>query len=170
MPKGAISDIDREFVETWQNVSEGTYYVIEFDARNDPTQVPVAGGREFKLTTEERIVTEDKCLEAKNNPFRNGAFRPLTVPDDYQPERNPNALANEQIEKMFTASELAFTEFLSGIDSPATLRRAIALGEDHDALTMKRMNLIKDRFREVNGTPRHAIQRDEKEYRTIPAG
>lgn len=170
MPKGAISDVDREFIETWQNVSEGTYYVIEFDARNDPTMVGVEGGREFKLTTEERIVTEDKCVEAKNNPFRNGAFRPIMVPEQYVPERNPNALSNEQIEKMFAASEMAFSEFLDGIDSPATLRRALALGEDHDQLSTKRLNQIRDRFREVNGGPRHAVQKDEGQYRTIPAG
>lgn len=170
MPKGAISDMDREFVETWQNVSEGTYYVIGFDARGDITMVGIEGGREFKLSTEERIVTEDRCVDTKNNPFRNGAFRPITVPDEYVPERNPNALANEQIEKMFSASDLAFTEFLSGIDSPATLRRAIALGENHESLTMKRMAMIQARFREVNGGPRHAPQKDEGQYRSIPAG
>lgn len=170
MPKGSISDVDRDFIETWESVSEGTYYVIRFDARNEPEMIPVPGGREFKLSTEERIVTEDKILERKSNPFRNGAFRPMIVPDDYEPDRNPNAISNEQIEKMFGASELAFTEFLEGLDSAGTLRRAIALGEDHDSLSTKRLNRIKERFREVNGGPNHARQKDESQYRTIPAG
>ena len=169
MPKGSISELDREFVEQWQNVSEGTYYVFRFDVRGEPIMHPVEGGRDFRLTTEERMVTEDKIVTAKMNPFRNGSFRPISVPDDYEPERNPNALSNEQIEKMFAASELAFGEFLGGIDSPGTLRRAIALGQDHDELSTKRLNQITSRFREVNGDPVHARQKDEGQYRTIPA-
>jgi len=169
MPKGSISELDREFIEQWQNVSEGTYYVIRFDVRGENEYGAVEGGRDFRLTTEERMITEDKILLPKSNPFRNGAFRPITVPDNYEPERNPNALSNEQIEKMFNASELAFGEFLSGLDSPGTLRRAIALGEDHDELTTKRLRQITARFREVNGDPVNAAQKDETAYRTIPA-
>lgn len=170
MPKGSITEIDREFIETWENVSESTHWVLRYDVRGELKMESAEGGREFRLTTEERIVTEDRILDAGRNPFRNGAFRPVTVPDDYEIERNPNALSNDQITKMFGASELAFTEFLSGIDSAATLRRAIALGEDSDTLTTARAKLIKQRFDEVNGPPRHAVQRDENQYRTIPAG
>jgi hypothetical protein len=170
MPKGSITEVDREFIEEWENVSEATFYVLRYDVRGEARQEGIPGGRKFKLTTEERIITEDRVLRVERNPFRNGSFRPITVPDEYEPERNPNALSNDQIQKMFGASELAFTEFLDGIDSPATMRRAMALGEDSETLTTKRAKLIRERFQELNGPPRHARQKDEDRYRGIPAG
>lgn len=150
---GSITDEDRVFVETWEHISPQEWGIIRLDPRGDERHEVISGRMTFKITTEERILTEDKIRKEVNDPFLNGSFRPILVPDSVTIESNPNALSDEDINKILNSSELAWSEWLNTIDSVATLRRMLELAEDTD-LSIKRYRVLEGRLQDVRGTVR----------------
>lgn len=159
---GSITEQDQDFTETWENIATRQNAIIRLDARGEERQEVISGRRSFMLTTEERIITEGKVLDQKNDPFKNGDFRPVVVPDSVTVQSNPNALSDEEIVQMFTVGEAAWPQLLGTIDSIATLRRMLDLAEDHDSLTMKRFRDIEHRLIDVRGTDRPRIQSNDQ--------
>lgn len=159
MPLGSITDEDREFVETWESVSPQKWGITHFDARGDQKVEVIAEQRQFRLTTEERIFTQDAIKSPDNDPFKNGAFRPIIVPDSITIETNPNALSDEEIREILGAeSALAYTENLMVVDSLATLKRMLEIAESVDDLTMKRYKELEARFEAVRGRPQLEVK------------
>lgn len=152
---GSITQEDREFVETWEHISAQQWGIVRLDPRGDERPEVISGRRSFKITTEERILTQDKVRDSKNDPFLNGSFRPVTVPDSVTVESNPNALSDQEIVKILNGSDLAWNEWLQTIDSVATLKRMVDLSEDVD-LGMKRFRQLEDRLTKVRGEVRIA--------------
>lgn len=168
MPQGSITQEQVDFLETWENVSPTTNYVIKIGPRGDEEHHAVEGPRQFTLTTQERIITQSRILEKENDPFQNGCFRPVITPEDINIDTNPNALSDEDIVNLFGASKLAWGEWLSTVDAPATLRRMLDLAVEHDEdIPYARVNQIKARLDEVGGGPRHATQKDEDTYKAM---
>lgn len=141
---GAITDEDRAFVEEWENISTPVYTVMRFDFRGDVKHELVAGRRNFTITTAERKITEEKILRKEDNPFRNGAFRPVIVPDSVSVDTNPNALSDDEIKSILVSSEIAWSGWMEVIDSPETLNRMLDLASNVEGLTLSR-------FREITG-------------------
>lgn len=167
-PSGSITQEQVDFVETWENVSPSTNYIIRLDMRGDETHVQVSERRKFMITTQERMLTEERVLDPKNNPFKNGSFRPVITPDNVTIETNPNALSDDDILRIFKASEVAWGEWLSNLDAPATLRRMIELAdENEDDIGLKRYRQMEARLAEVTGGPKHANQKDEDTFRRM---
>lgn len=160
MPTGSITDQDVTFVETWENIATYQNVIIKLSPRGDEKQEVITGRREFFITTQERIITEDKIRDPKNNPFRNGAFRPVKIPDDLTIEQNPNALSDEQIDQILASSDVAFEQWLETIDSIATLRRMLERAEDVSGVTIKRVRLMENRVLEVRGENRLITMKD----------
>lgn len=135
---GSITEEDRTFVETWENVSDATNYIVQEDRRGDEVFRQIgATTTTFRITTYERIITEERVVDPSNNPFKNGAFRPVKVPGHINIETNPNALSAADIRRLFEASEVAWEEYLRVIDSPATLKRMLELAEG-SSLSLRR--------------------------------
>lgn len=151
---GSITAEDREFVEEWEHISPQSWGIIRLDPRGDERPDVIVGRRKFKITTEERIITQDAIKDEKNDPFLNGAFRPVVVPDSVSIESNPNALSDEEILKILnTESDIAWSEHLSLIDSVATLRRMLDMSEDTD-ITIKRYRQLEQRLENARGEVR----------------
>lgn len=165
MPQGSITDQDIDFVETWENIAPYQSAVITLDRRGDERPVVITGRRTFMLTTQDRIITEDRILDPKNDPFLNGAFRPVVVPDSIDVKSNPNALSDEEIVKIFSASELAWSEWLSNIDSVATLRRMLDLADEAESLSLKRYRQIEARLLDVR--PRTQLEVKDPQLRNF---
>jgi len=159
---GSITEQDQDFMETWENIATRQNAVVRLDARGEERQEVITGRRSFMLTTEERIITEGKILDDKNNPFKNGDFRPVVVPDSVTVQSNPNALSDEEITQMFTVGEAAWPQLLGTIDSVATLRRMLDLAENHESLTMKRFRDIEHRLLEARGGERPRLTSNDE--------
>jgi hypothetical protein len=147
---GSITQEDREFVESWEHISPQQWGIIRLDPRGDERPEIIEGRKTFKITTEERILTQDKVRDEANDPFLNGSFRPVIVPDSVTIESNPNALSDEEITKILSASDVAWEEWLKTITSVATLRRMIEIAESVD-LGLKRYRTLEARLVEVRG-------------------
>ena len=165
MRKGSITAQDQDFVETWENIATRQNAIIRLDARGEERQEVITGRRSFMLTTEERLITENKILDAKNNPFKNGDFRPVIVPDSVSIETNPNALSDEEILQMFRVSEAAWPQLLDTIDSIATLRRMLDMAEEQDDLTMRRYRDMEERLIAVRGSDRVQVTTNDEQLK-----
>lgn len=157
-----ITTQDRSFVETWENIAPYQSAIIRIDVRGDEKAEVIQGRRQFLLTTQDRIITESKVLDEANDPFKNGAFRPIVVPDDITIASNPNALSDEDIQKILRAgSAVAWQEWMATLDSIATLRRMLELAEAEDDLSLKRFRDIEQRIIEVRGGERVQLKEND---------
>ena len=148
--RSTITQAEREFVETWENIAPFQNAIIRLDVRGDEKHEVIQGAnRQFMITTEERMLTQSKVVDKENDPFLNGSFRPVVVPEDITIETNPNALSDEEILEIFGASDFAWSEWMHTIDSPATLNRMIDLADQAETMTVKRLREIQMRLREV---------------------
>lgn len=146
---GAITEADRNFIEEWQKVVPEQYDIIRLDVRGEEQHFLVGPVNfKFKLSTFERIITQDKILLETDDPFLNGAFRPITVPESVNITTNPNARSDEEILDILAASELAWEEWLKTIDSPATLLRMMELAERAD-VSLRRYKQLEGRREQV---------------------
>lgn len=150
---GSITQEDREFVESWEHISPQQWGITRLDPRGDERPEIIEGRKTFKITTEERILTQDKVRDEKNDPFLNGSFRPVVVPDSVTIESNPNALSDDEITKILNASDVAWDEWLKTITAVATLRRMLDLAESVD-LGLKRYRALEARLHTVRGEVR----------------
>lgn len=140
---GSISEKDKTFIETWENVSPGVNYIVRENRRGDEEYLAVSGFRKFKLSTYDRMLTEDKIQDERHNPFKNGSFRPVIVPEDITIESNPNAMSEEDIRRLFTASDIAWGEYMEVIDSPSTLQRMIDIANNGEVdLSVRRLRQL----------------------------
>jgi hypothetical protein len=158
MPIGSITNEDREFVEVWEHISAQRWGIIRFDARGEEKAEVITGSSHFRITTEERLVTEDRIKRSDDDPFKNGAFRPVVVPDSITIETNPNALSDAEIREILVASDIAFQENLETIDSVATFRRMLEIAETVDDLTMKRYKTLEQRLELLRGRPQLEVK------------
>lgn len=172
MRRGTISKEDQEFVETWENVTPPTYTVVRLNLRGDEEQVLIAGQRQFMITTEERMLTQAKIRLATDDPFKNGAFRPVVVPDTVTVETNPNALSDQEITNVLKSSDFAWSEYMKTIDSRSTLRR---MADVADKLADAGEDVKLSRYREINARldaiPKtRIVQKDRDQYEQMRGG
>jgi hypothetical protein len=160
--QSAITQADAEFVETWESVTDVQNYIIRLDVRGDEAPELVENRREFFITTQERLITQNKIKDKKHDPFTNGSFRPHVVPDSITVETNPNALSDDDIARIYASSDVAWAEYMKVIDSEATLRRMLEIAEDLD-VSLKRFRLVEEKLEEVHPTKR-IVQKDQELY------
>lgn len=158
---GSITDEDRKFVETWEHISPSNWGIIRLDPRGDDRHEVISGRRTFKITTEERIITQDRIQDEHLDPFLNGSFRPVVVPDSITVKTNPNALSDEEIERILGSSDIAWDENLKIIDSVATVRRMLEVAEDFEGMSVKRFRELERRLVEVRGEARIEVKDEE---------
>lgn len=165
---GSVTDKEKGFMETWENVGLAVNYIIRENRRGDEVYEQVLGQRNFKLSTYDRMLTEDKIVDQRLNPFKNGSFRPVIVPEDITIESNPNAMAEADIKRLFAASDTAWEAYMEVIDSPATLRRMLDLAEDSD-ISLKRTRQLESAYEAYSNKGKPVLaQKDQEQYDTIP--
>lgn len=165
MPEGAITPADAEFVETWENISSAQNWILRLDARGDERPELIFGRRNFLITTKERKIMQDKVVVETLDPFRNGAFRPVVVPDSVNVQTNPNALSDDEIRSIFVSSDLAWGEWMETIDSSTTFQRMMTLADESE-ISHKRYRELEKRYREVKPTTQ-IVQKDRDSYEAM---
>lgn len=164
---GSITNEDRIFVETWEALTERRTAILKLTARGEETRQLITKGT-FMCTSEERIITQDRIANVKDDPFLNGRFRPVVVPPSITVETNPNALSDDEINRVLKSSDLAFDEWLSSLDSMETLSRMrnLALAAAAE-VTLARFQQIEARLDEVRPGPVQVQSKDRKLLESI---
>lgn len=163
--KDSFADLDLKFVETWESVVPGDIWINKVNRRGEIEPFRCAPRRRFTLTTEDRLTTQEIIARPENDPFSNGQFRPVVVPEGINIETSPNALSDDDIRALFEASDLAWGEYLKVIDSPDTLRRMAELADEAD-IKLSRFRELEARLTEVAPLP-NAAQKDADLYDKI---
>lgn len=167
----SITQADADFVETWESVTDVQNYVIRLDVRGDEAPELIENRQQFFITTQERMITQNKIKEKSLDPFTNGSFRPLVVPDTITIETNPNALNDDDILRIFAASAVAWDEYMKVIDSEATLRRMLEVAESLEDVSLKRFREVEARLEEIHPSGRRIVQKDQELYDSMgPVG
>lgn len=161
----SITDADRKFVETWENISENQTAIIKITPRGEETHQLISGARTFLCTTEERLLTQDRIVDSKDDPFQNGSFRPLVAPDTITIESNPNALSDDEVLSVLQSSDVAWTEWLRVLDSPATLQRLLDRAEEANA-SLRRYREVEAKLTDVRPKTR-ITQKDREQFEKI---
>jgi hypothetical protein len=116
-------------VESWLNTSPSLVHLIKIGEYGKRETELVYGGRVFNLTPQERRINQTQCYDAKNDPFTNGVFKPLSLLDD-EPDtktlrNNPNVLDDDGIAELFTLTGEAFSQRLISITNSTAVDRLI---------------------------------------------
>lgn len=166
---GSVSEKDKTFIETWENVSDAVNYIVRENRRGDEEFLQVSGKRTFKLSTYDRMLTEDKIADDRNNPFLNGSFRPVVVPENVTIETNPNAMSSDDIKKLFSASETAWDEWMAQIDAPATLQRMVDMADNGEAdISHRRYQQLVSMRQQYSSHGKPVLaQKDQEQYERI---
>lgn len=151
-------------LEKWESAIQGHRWVNKFDPASPGKIVAerVRAGRAFYITPEERnLLNSDRIVDEKNDPFKNGSFRPVKA-DAVQEARdeeaavaeqarrearpNPNHMTDDELGGLFAIRNYQkFKKAVSEITSEAVLRRLLDLSEieEYDA-TVAMVKLIED--------------------------
>lgn len=166
---GSVSEQEKSFIETWENVGSSVNYIIRENRRGDAEHAEIKGQRQFKLSSYDRMLTEDQILDLRNNPFKNGSFRPVIVPENVNIESNPNAMSEEDIRSLFKASDTAWDEWMDMIDSPSTLQRMIDMADDGECdLSHRRYQQLNSMHSRNSMVGKQAIvQKDQDQYEKL---
>jgi hypothetical protein len=162
---GSITESDRNFIETWENITRSKYAIVKVDSRGDLKRQVVIGGASFMLTTEDRIITQDIIKRREDDPFSNGCFRPIVAPDSITIETNPNAISDDEIKDMLSLSDPEWTEAVERISSPHTLSRMMEFADSVN-ISILRYRDIEKRQKEARGDVR-VSQKDRAQYEKL---
>jgi hypothetical protein len=155
---------ENSFVETWESVTPSIHWVIKLDFRGDEKVEQIKGpNRRFTVTTEERFIQSERA-KAELNPYLNGDFKPVQVPEGLNVETNPNALNDEDVKLFLAASNRVFNEMLERIDSQSTLRRIVDMIENSEVdVAYQRYNQLSSKLDLLKGETR-IVQNDQETY------
>lgn len=163
---GAITSEDHEFIEEWENIANPQHTIIRYDVRGDLKHEVITGRRRFHISTAERKVTQDRILLPVDDPFLNGSFRPVVVPDSVNFETNPNALSDEEISSILVSSQLAWDGWMEVIDSPDTITRMMDLADTVEGFALSRYKQLGARL--VDTRPKTQIkQKDRDQFEAL---
>lgn len=148
-------------LEEWENMV-GNRWVNKFDPAN-PGQwfaERVRAGRKFYITPEERnLLNSDRIMDEKNDPFKNGSFRPVKddALDDAREQEaavaeraasaaqpNPNHMSDSELAELFKITNFKkFESAVGEITSEAVLERLLKLTEVEEYnVTVAKVNLL----------------------------
>lgn len=160
---GAITAEDRSFTEEWENISIPSYAIIKYDVQGGLVHQVIEGRRRFHVTTAERKVTQERILRVEDDPFLNGAFRPIVVPDSVTVTTNPNALSDDEIHSILVSSDIAWDEWMKVIDSPGTIGRMMDMAGEIDGITLSRYRQLATRLAELRPV-QQITSKDQKHF------
>jgi hypothetical protein len=124
-------------VESWLNTSPSLVYLIKIGEYGKRETDLVYGGRIFSLTPQERRLNQSSCFDAKDDPFTNGTFKPLSLvedePDTERLRTNPNVLDDDDVAELLKLTGEAFSQRLIAITNVTAVDRIIETAKQPSA-------------------------------------
>ena len=147
----------RQDEEIWECQVEGTIYFEVTNHKGVPKSTSVRGvGSRIRLTTEDRILMQERILDRINDPFVNGMM--LRLDADQQGDeatRSTDALSEADLIAAFQLDPGDFSDYVSSL-SEVNVRRLNTLKKKAKATVEQAeyiQQLITDRFTVGGDTP-----------------
>lgn len=172
-----IIEPDADQIETWQNVTKGRVVLNKIGALGQKRPEMIGAGKTFHITPRDRRVNQEAAANSDLDVFLNGTLQPVSLPqgtgEDYAAiTANPNLLGDdEQVKRLFKASDDTFAERLGDIKNSSALERLRDLAmQDETGARVSQLRMIEARLSQVqpvidhvnpdnpDGTPRSGIK------------
>lgn len=150
-----IEEPDADQLETWQNATRGRVVLRRLGALGQVRYEMIGSGKTFHITPQERRMNQEVAANEDLDFFLNGTLQPINLADTDDAEilkNNPNLLGDEeQIRRLFRASQDVFAERLATIKNASALERLKEIAyQDETAATLAQVRMIEARLEQVN--------------------
>lgn len=155
--------LTREGEEIWELTVPGAVWVEVTNDRGKAVPLCVGGrpGARLRISTEDRIITQEQIVERELDPFVNGMLCRIDADQqDDEKTASVDALTTEDLMKVFSKSGRAFQAAVDKLNQ-TSVRRMNEMAEDVDA-TASQITYLKDSI-----ATRWPIGGDTKVYREI---
>lgn len=138
--------------ETWQNPNRHPIYLMVTERNGAKVDRVVRPGAKVEIRASDRRDLQARKLDPKKDPFTNGKLVPVQLIDD--PEEfellanNPNVVEDSEIEAYVKGKIAALRDFLSEVENPLIVRRALDIAGETDAVPNK-VKAIQARLEEL---------------------
>lgn len=144
--------------ETWTNPGKGQVYILTFDARGNLGSTVVRPNGKIVISTEERLLNQDRAATEGSDVFKNGSLTPVRLiesAEDYQEiASNPNLLSEDDMKDLFKLKAADFKKRLGDINNIIALDRMHELATDENSeinTTVAQLKALESRISDVRG-------------------
>lgn len=131
-------------LETWENVTAGTVWVMGSDYRGAERAVKILGGARVQLKTEDREAVE--VSKPGKNPFQNGRLR--RVDAGAEPGQMSAATTDSELRDVATTDDLFFLREWLTTESELNVRRLAAIVKKEKIGSYASSSMIEEIVRE----------------------
>lgn len=139
--------------ETWKNATKGRVAVLKVNRLGQLEHEIIRGGGTLVISTDERLINQDRSANDDLNVFKNGTMVPVRLIEDSEDAAeilsNPNLKSEDELSAMFKLQWKKFEVAVGEISNATTLHRLKELASEVDA-TIKQVNVIESRLSEVD--------------------
>jgi len=147
---------DESKYEAWKNATRSTVVLKKIDRSGNLIDEVIRGGRTFNLTPDERRLNQEIASTDKLDMFQNGLLSPVRLiegaTDVEKFKETPNHISEDEMAALITGqSQKAFTERVTAITNPVTLKRMLEIAESDEVdATVKRAKFLSERLNELS--------------------
>lgn len=139
--------------EMWRSSVAGMLGVIKYDPRGNEYCEVVRSGQVLAITTEERMLNQERAATEAKDFFKNGSLTPVKLLDDAEDlediAANPNLISEEDMKALFTSNWKIFDAKVDGISNVGTLKKMIAIANEGEA-TVRQVNKLGQRLADLS--------------------
>lgn len=150
--------------EIWECQVEGTIYFEITNHKGAPASTSVKGvGSRIRVTTEDRILMQERILDRVNDPFVNGMM--IRIDADQQEDestRSTDALSEAELIAVFDLEPADFAEYVSSL-SEVNVRRLAGM-KKKAKITVEQAEYIQELIAE-----KYSVGGDTPTYREMQA-
>lgn len=136
--------------EKWQSKFNGRI-VVKQRTVDGVTPQMILPGREFMISSADRRLHQSAVADKRYDPFTNGSFVPLSLPEEVAVELGvqPNHVSDAEIRAVALGSEADALAVLRKLDAPAVLGRVLSAAQQLGA-SGPRLDLIEAQLDSVD--------------------
>lgn len=141
--------------ETWMNAAKGRAGVLKYDRSGNLRQELVRSGGKIDLTTDERLVNQERAANESLDIFKNGMLVPVklldTAEDSKDIAENPNLKSETELLAMFKLQWKKFEVEVGNITNTAAIERMIDVAEREEVdATVRQVSVLRARLVELD--------------------
>lgn len=145
-------------IETWKNVSLGKRGIVRVDPYGKTVHELISPGKNVQLSRDDRLHYQRSVATDSLDIFQNGALVPVVLvneEDKTTMASNPNLLSEDELVGLFKLQWKKFESEIAKISNIYALERLVEVAKSSDEVTVKKLNVVEDRYQEIKQANAH---------------
>lgn len=152
-----MSDTTTVELERWRSTTASSVGIVRWNKRLETEEFQrIERGVEFAISYDERKLNQGKVIRAEHDPFTNGSFAPVHLPDGTPDktdlEKAVDTMTDEELDALINAPQRVFDRDLAKLSSPMALHRLYTMARAQEA-GPKRLTAIRDALKVADPNP-----------------